>query len=54
MSDPDRLTADELRTCATAIEMWESEFNVGDDWSEEFALRDKLLRMADALDARGQ
>lgn len=50
-TEPEYLTADELRTCAAAIDMWESEFRVsGDDWSEELVLRDKLLRMAAALD----
>lgn len=50
-TEPEYLTADELRTCAAAIDMWESEFRVsGDDWSEEHVLRDKLLRMAAALD----
>ena len=47
----EQLTADELRLAATAIDMWESEYSVGDDWTEEHAVRDKLLRMADALDA---
>ena len=52
-TDPEQLTADELRTCVVAIGMWESEFNFGDRpdfWSKQFALIDKLRRMATALD----
>ena len=52
-TDPEQLTADELRICVVAIGMWESEFNFGDRpdfWSKQFALIDKLRRMATALD----
>lgn len=52
MNETEHLTAYELRLAATAITMWESDFNIAsDDWTEEFALRDKLERMAATLDA---
>ena len=52
MNETEHLTAYELRLAATAITMWESEFGIAsDDWTEEFALRDKLERMAATLDA---